>query len=149
MHKELDWHLEEQFINGLNDDGMIVIIKITCELLSLSDISFVTSQQVFARARRVEAQWDLKSYIKQSQRNRDLEAVRSHNQSQNLSRGKNHQKSRITSHYLSKTKSANIADPITILSSVLPMGKCVGDVQIESLPSSVQEKWEQKEAHFI
>ena len=50
----MDRYIKEQFINGLNDDGMIVeIIK---ELTSINDTRPVTSEQVLAWARRVEAE---------------------------------------------------------------------------------------------
>ena len=52
--KEINRHLIDQFINSLNDDGMIV--EIICKCTSLSDTSSVMREQVLTWARRVEAQ---------------------------------------------------------------------------------------------
>ena len=45
-YKELDRHLKEQFINGLNDDGMDM--EIISEHTSVVDTMSVTSEQVLA-----------------------------------------------------------------------------------------------------
>ena len=45
-YKELDRHLKEQFINGLNDNSMTG--EIICELKSLSGMSCSTPEQVLA-----------------------------------------------------------------------------------------------------
>ena len=52
--KELDRKLKDHFIDGLNDDGMIM--DTMWELTSMMDGSLVTSGQALAWAQRVEAQ---------------------------------------------------------------------------------------------
>ena len=52
-YKELDSHLNEQFINSLNDGMMMECIR---ELTSIVDTSSVRILQVLAWARRVETQ---------------------------------------------------------------------------------------------
>ena len=64
----------EQFINGLNDDGMIV--EIIHELISRSDTSSVRSEQVLAWLRRVEAQRAQNAMIDGLKKNEELDAVR-------------------------------------------------------------------------
>ena len=51
-YKEKDRRLKEQFINGINDDNIAEIIG---ELIALKKTNEVTSKQVLAWARRVEA----------------------------------------------------------------------------------------------
>ena len=53
-YKELHRDLKEQFIKGLNHDG--VMQEIIWNLISMVDTSLVISEQVLAKARRVEAQ---------------------------------------------------------------------------------------------
>ena len=55
-------HLKEQFINSLNDNGMMV--EIIRELTSVVDTSSVTSAQVLAWARIVEAQMTQTALLK-------------------------------------------------------------------------------------
>ena len=45
-YKELDRCLKEIFINGLNDD--YILVEITCTLTSLNYMNLVTSEQVLA-----------------------------------------------------------------------------------------------------
>ena len=52
-YKELDRCLKEKFMNGLNEDG--IVVEIIHELTSISDKSSVASEQVMAWVRRVEA----------------------------------------------------------------------------------------------
>ena len=44
--EEFDRHLKEQFINGLNVDG--TIYEVLCELMLISDISRIFSEQGLA-----------------------------------------------------------------------------------------------------
>ena len=50
----MDINLKEQFINDLNDNGMIV--EIIQEFSSISDTSSVTNEQVLTQARTIAAQ---------------------------------------------------------------------------------------------
>ena len=76
MYKELDRCLKEQFIYGLNDDGMIV--EIIHELTLCSDMSSVTSEQVLVWVKIVEAQRDQKTTYTFFKVNKDFDLIKSH-----------------------------------------------------------------------
>ena len=68
--------MKEQFFNSLNDDDMIE--EITCELTSFNDISSVTSRQVLAWVRRVEAQRGQNVILNSLKKNTEFDTVKPH-----------------------------------------------------------------------
>ena len=94
-YKELDRCLKEQFVNGLNDDVMMV--EIIFELTSMLDTSSVTSKQVFAWTRRVEAQRMQAAMPDSLKETKDFDAIRLQKTGQKQNRL--HQKNKRTDHH--------------------------------------------------
>ena len=72
--------LKEQLTNGLDDDGMMV--EIIWEITSVVETSLVTSVQVLALARRVEAQMIQTTMLDSLKEPRDFDAIRSEKRDQ-------------------------------------------------------------------
>ena len=69
--------MKEQFINGMNDDD-IIIMAIIYELIFLNDMSSVTSDQVLVWARKVKAHEDHNSILSSLKENKVSDVIRSY-----------------------------------------------------------------------
>ena len=72
----MDRHLKERFINGLNDDG--IIVEIIYELIPLSDMAVATSEPALVQPKTVAAQRDQKPILSSLKENKEFDVIRSH-----------------------------------------------------------------------
>ena len=126
-YKVLDRHLKVQFINGLNDDDMIV--ETIFELTPISDRSSFTSKQVLALVRRVETQDAHTTIVDTLQKSKEFNTVKSQSQAVKQFHNQKPTEKSATDHHSNKNKSANIADPAIHLNNVQHIERCVGIVE--------------------
>ena len=80
VHKN-DRILKEQFVNGINDDDMMT--DIIREWTAIKKTNEVTSEQVLAWTRRMEAQRTQKTLIEATKENKDFNAMKEKEQKNN------------------------------------------------------------------